>query len=183
LKIVVEEGGTISGHVVDGKRKPVTHCWIYDYAQGGEENQSHDCEGKPDGSFTITGLGAGPYDVHVQADEALGNFQPKKTPQVAVGTKDLEIVLDEGLSVSGVVVDEAGKPVAQMAIEVQRISGESHTGAVDEDGDSMSAWTDGAGKFTVAGLSTGTYRVLVARWGDNQGYVFAQKDPVQAGAT
>jgi len=175
LKISVEEGGAISGHVVDSRRKPVAHFWVSANAtdESGRED-SHDAEGKNDGTFVITGLGAGPYTIDLSADDSVGNYRPKKIVGVVVGTKDLEVVLEDGLSITGVVVDDAGKPQSQVALEFT---------ATTEDGDNSSVWTDSAGKFNVSGLSPGTYRISVARWGgSNQGWVLPPMEPVAAGA-
>jgi uncharacterized GH25 family protein len=177
LKIVCEEGGTICGHVIDSARKPVTRTYLSAYPENDENarNDNHDAEGKPDGSFVLSGLGAGPYTIHVSVDESAGNYRQKDVAGVAVGAKDLEIVLEDGLSIAGVLVDDGGKPLARTALEFTSVG--------TEDGDSWMAYTDSAGKFTVGGLAPGTYRPTVAGWGDNQSWVLASKTPVEAGTT
>jgi uncharacterized GH25 family protein len=178
LKIVCEEGGTIAGHVIDAARKPVTHAYL-NASPAGVENSNddqHDAESRPDGSFTLTGLGAGPYDVHVSVDDAAGNYRPKSVVGVAVGAKDLEIVLEDGLTIAGVIVDDVGKPLAQTALEFTSVG--------TEDGDSFMAYADSAGKFSLAGLAPGAYRPSIANYGgSNQSWTLASKSTVAAGTT
>jgi protocatechuate 3,4-dioxygenase beta subunit len=191
VKITLDAGAQIAGHVVDAKRRPVPNAWIQANPMPKENDDSEGNEwrgtqSRADGSFTLLGLGAGPYGIDVSASGGAGGFRPKHVDDVAVGAKDLEILVDEGLSISGVVVSADGKSVGQMALRATPVdSGGSpfdvESGASRNGGN---AWTDMHGKFAIAGLAPGAYRVEVAPWGgSNQGWVVEPKQEIQAGAT
>ncbi len=196
VRITLDRGAQIAGHVIDVKRRPVPNAWIQanpmprDDDEGDDDEEGDEWRGtetRADGSFVLLGLGAGPYRLEVSASgHAGGGFRRKHVDGVAVGTKDLEVVVEEGLSISGVVVTADGKPVGRVAIEAEPVLSIERP-SDDESLDVQSggnAWTDGQGKFTIAGLAPGAYRVDVAPWGgSNQGWTLESKEEIQAGAS
>jgi uncharacterized GH25 family protein len=183
--ITMDAGGRIAGHVVDSKRRPVAGAWVQANAAQSEgaavayDGEWHGSQTKSDGAFAIVGLGAGPYSLDVSANNGSGSsFRPRHVDGVAVGTEDAEVVLDDGLSITGVVVGPGDKPVGQIALQ----AAPAEPGAADMNG--TNAWTDMQGKFTLSGLAPGAYRITVAPWGgSNQGWVLESNDAVQAGAS
>lgn len=174
VKIVVEAGAVISGRVVDSQRRPIASAWIsanpmprQGVAMNGEDWRN--AQTKADGTFTVTGLGDGPYHLQVNAQMMNGSaasYRPVQVDDVAVGAKDLEIVMEDGLSITGVVVDERGGPVSQLSLQIIPVD----DGA--KNAQQSNGWTDQDGKFTAGGLVAGNYRIEVAQWGGpNQGYV------------
>ncbi len=183
VQIVVEPGGVIAGRVVDSQRRPISTAWVSanpmpkaGAAMHGEEWKS--AQTKADGTFTLTGLAEGPYHLQVQAQMDGASYRPLDMNDVAVGAKDVEIVLENGLSITGVVVDERGSPVSQLSLQVVPVDPQSPN--VQQ----SSGWTDHEGKFTAGGLLAGSYRIEVAQWGGpNQGYVIDPPLTAAAGTT
>jgi protocatechuate 3,4-dioxygenase beta subunit len=187
--VTLDAGGLIAGRVVDSQRHPVASAWVqanHSASHEGElvnldnsgDNDWHGAQTKADGTFVIVGLGAGPYSLDVSAENSGGGgFRPKHVDGVSVGAKDVEVMLDEGLSITGVVLGPGDAPVGQIALQaVSATPGESNG--------SSNCWADAQGKFTLSGLAPGTYRISVAPWGGpNQGWVMEQGDAIQAGAT
>jgi uncharacterized GH25 family protein len=181
VRVVVEAGATICGHVVDAKRRPVAQCWINaspsdTSEEQGAQAESHTCQVRPDGTFTLSGLEDRPQDLSVQSNSSNANYRQARVAKVAVGTKDLEIVLQDGLTIAGVVVDESGKPVGSVAVLVSQ-QGEAH------DSYSTNAWTDSNGKFALLGLEPGQYTVDHLPWDQDNVWVFEAPVTCAAGTT
>jgi 5-hydroxyisourate hydrolase-like protein (transthyretin family) len=181
VRVIVEAGGTIAGRVSDAQGKGIGNAWInanpmpkegvqltgqeYRYAQS-----------RPDGTFTLSGLAEGPYQVNVNAATSGRNYRPVKSDNVAVGTKDLRFTMEMGLSITGVINDEGGRPVAQL--QVQAMPVDSQGGQAQ----GANAMTDQEGHFTLSGLAAGDYRLEVPQWGGpNQAWVLDGKTTYPAG--
>ena len=183
VRITVEAGGTIAGRVVDGQGKAIGSAWIWANPMPKEGvqvngNEWRQGQTRPDGSFTLAGLGDGPY--HVQANANFGgrSFRPAQAENVAVGTKDLVLTLEAGLSITGAVFDPDGRPVSQLQIQATPV--DSQGGKAQ----GSSAMTDQEGKFAIAGLAPGDYRLEVPQWGGpNQAWVIDGTTPYAAGTT
>jgi hypothetical protein len=94
---------------------------------------------------------------------------------VAVGTKDLAVVMEPGQSISGVVNDADGRPIPQMSLQAVQVGGGNSSG---------NAYTDLTGRFVISGLASGEYRFEVTQWGgQNQGYVIETTQTFTAGST
>ena len=182
VKIVVEAGATISGHVVDAKGRRVTSAWISanPSPREGVDDSGNEWRGtqvRSDGTFLLAGLGDGPYNVQVQSQSGTASHRPATVENVVVGTKDLEIVMQEGFAIAGVLVDPDGKPLSQVAL--QAAPAEPRPG--EEEGGN--GWTDQQGRFTISGLAPGNYKLTVAPWGgSNQGWVIDGAQTYAAGA-
>jgi protocatechuate 3,4-dioxygenase beta subunit len=160
LKIVVEPGGVIAGRVLDPGKRGVASLYVNanpepvngKNVEGAESRQSRT---KEDGSFSIVGLAdVTTYSVNVQVnqgwDMAGGSMWKNAAVKgVAVGAGNLEIVLEEGLSITGHVVDGEGKPVpnSYLYCTTPAVEGKGRQG--------RNAMTDADGAFTVGGLESG----------------------------
>jgi hypothetical protein len=86
-------------------------------------------------------------------------------------------VMEEGLAITGVVVDADGRPVASLGLELDPVEQDSAPG-------NTFVQTDERGRFTFGGLSGGSFRVRNASWWDDgRGLVVASSEPVRAGTT
>ena len=141
-------GGSISGTVTyDGSSvaNVRVECWKREGMGRGDAMTASD------GTYTITGLSSGVYELEVRSDEE--NYaSDHKTVTVVAGenTPNVNFVLSTGASISGAVT-YAGNPVANMRVEAWNDQGSGW-------GDSMTA-SDGT--YTINGLSAGTYHVKV----------------------
>jgi uncharacterized GH25 family protein len=185
LKVVVEEGGRIRGRVVDTKLRPVAGVALNagptddaskdETGDEGDDGGWHYATSKDDGSFEFLGLGRGPFEIN--ADPQGSGHRQAHAGVVAVGSDDVEIVVEEGLAISGVLVG-GDRPLANVGLWVNWAGPRRSTAESTE-----SARTDSQGRFTISGLAPGAYRVDIAPWGgQEQGWLIESHEPVQAGA-
>src|SRR5262249_51167220 len=136
----------------------------------------------PDGVYRLEGLQPGPHKVVVEAE----GYPPieSETVQVVAG-RDVTvptIELVDGNTISGVVVDPKGAPVAGARIYLVDGGDESwdnwdveeYENALKDDAVEPEGVTDAAGAFRTKPLSARTYRVLVLA----DGWLSAQKKDV-----
>lgn len=184
VRVTVEPGGTIAGRVCDPQGKGIQMAWINANPMPKEGvnltgNEWRYAQSRADGTFTIAGLGEGPYQVHVNANAGGGkSYRPARTDNVVVGTKDLRFTMEMGLAITGIVNDPDGRAVPQLQIQAQPVDNQ---GGQAQGG---SAMTDNEGRFTISGLAPGDYRFDVPQWGGpNQAWVLEAKSPVPAGTS
>jgi len=147
-------GGSISGNVSDANG-PAAYVWvdacIWDdsYCNGTHTDEN--------GDYTIYNLFGDDYRVHVWGgqggwvDEFYNNqysYDEADPVPVTVGsdTGGIDFFMDPGGSISGVVTDSDGNPLANMGVD---ITDWGHGTCTDENG-----------YYTIAGLSFGTYDVI-----------------------
>ena len=164
VTITMKAGGTLSGIVVDSSHAPVAFATLRVAGKGGEMWMVGSRQTTTDraGKFELHGLARAKLQIRAESDTAASKLvdldlvsQPEK--------RDAEIVLDVAGMISGVVVDEHGQPVAEVAVNAFP----DIAGGASFDGMSLagmsSTTTDGAGAFTVRGLPDGPYKVSAAR--------------------
>jgi protocatechuate 3,4-dioxygenase beta subunit len=186
VKIVVDAGGTIAGRVLDPQKRGASGIWIYANPEQNNGKPVAGAEGrqtrtKEDGTFTVVGLAdVTTYAINVQSsqgwDMAGGSTWKNATlKNVAVGTNNVEIALEEGLAISGVVVDGEGKPVANSYLFCTMSSADGKSRQT------RNAMTDAGGAFTVGGLDPGDCSFTLQP-GMNGALVLQNGDKVAAGS-
>lgn len=106
------------------------------------------------GSFRFTGLAAGSYDVSVVTRGQGAAIASGLTVGGEGSSGQLEIVLEDGVSLAGRVVDQAGRALASPRLRALRI---------DEQGLRLFEWTgDGNGRYEVR-LPPGTYLAIAEK--------------------
>ena len=103
-----------------------------------------------DGSFSLEGLKAGRYSLWVESPEGAGMLQ-----DVAAGDEGVELLLGEGVRVSGLVIDEDKAPVAGALI----------TAIFTAHSRFFEVVTDGTGRYRLGPLPRGEYVLLVSKEG------------------
>jgi protocatechuate 3,4-dioxygenase beta subunit len=174
--------GTIAGRVVDDSGDPVAGAYVN--AVGGSDPAGMECcpgwggtMSGLDGSYVLAGLPPGEYLVYAAL---YGNWTvlerwypdaetPAEAEPVAVvrdqTTSGIDIVLpvnQYGASVSGIVSDTGGEPLAWAQVLVQSL--DDLTMPLDRVPIQAWAWTDSSGAYTAGGLPAGTYVVSVSWW-------------------
>jgi protocatechuate 3,4-dioxygenase beta subunit len=105
-----------------------------------------------EGKFEIKGLAEGKHKLTVGRNNA--GWIASKAVEAETGKKDVQVVVEEGLSISGSVVDGTGKGIANAWVSVRGGSyGWSRTGA--------------DGSFRVTGLQPGAVKIQVWANGAN----------------
>lgn len=173
-------GGRVTGRVslpegVDPAEVTVVAREVADPDQGYQEEVG---KVRPDGTFAVVGLSAGTFRLRFSADLTYDSNLDSLTPRFRVAgsgstvefhevevelgqeTAGVDVVLDVGASISGTVtVVTNGEPQSPQGIEVvahrwgTTIPGEQgwlHAGGASVDDD---------GRWTIRGLSAGTYRI------------------------
>ena len=79
------------------------------------------------GTFVLTGLQEGIYEVHVQSPNHARYRSAEVELRLGIAPPDLSIVLDDGVSVAGVVRSEAGDPVAGARVELRSVTADEGT--------------------------------------------------------
>jgi protocatechuate 3,4-dioxygenase beta subunit len=152
-------GATITGRVHDASGAPIAGTSVWGQLTGGDprgrRQNGWDETGK-DGAFQMTGLGAGTYQLHINAP--VGYHAPKDPPTatvVAEGTTTVDLTLDGGGTIHGAVVDETGAPVSGAHVRASGARWEWSWGTNAETADD--------GSFTLRGVSPGDVRVTASR--------------------
>jgi hypothetical protein len=151
---VLDDGGAISGRVVDDAAAPVAEAEVMAWPTQNEGMVR--IKTAADGTFTLGGLTAPAYNIIVRCKNHRSDNNP--TPANA-GDHDLTLILPRAAVIAGTVVDEAGQPVVGSRVQAVRASQ-----PVDEDKQWL-AWnrgepTDAEGHFALQDLGTGDYRLL-----------------------
>jgi protocatechuate 3,4-dioxygenase beta subunit len=164
LRIVLPDGFTLTGRVVDAAGEPVLGAAVSLFSPPGPgyplrpaaSVQKNEDTGA-DGRFTITGLGAGIFDLSARADGFRTAYREGVRVAADQETPPVEVMLDTGSSLHGVVRDGAGKPVAGVFVVAFRpitSIAEARRSSVQ-----TPANTDEDGAYRITGLDQGSYRV------------------------
>ena len=109
VEIVLERGQRLEGRVVTTAGEPVAGAIVMVRGEGAVETSG-------DGSFQVAGLGDGPFDVTAYLSDAAKrkdrHLLPVSATGIAAGTRDLALVLPEGILLKGRALDASGEPVA-----------------------------------------------------------------------
>jgi hypothetical protein len=156
VEIAVSTGGVVSGTVKSSDGKPVAGARVSLLARnffGGSGENSARSDAK--GAYRIEGVLPGDFRLHATAD-GYGS----EGGEIAVsGPITRDFVLPEGIVVSGIVLDAAGRPAA--GAEVEASSRPSGGGMFTSD----RGTTDAEGRFTFKRLGPGEI-TLTAKRGD-----------------
>jgi hypothetical protein len=174
IEIVLEEGLSITGTLVDAEGKPVANSYLTCTsmsADGKSSRQSRNSMTDASGAFTMAGLEPGDCAISVQewGGGVAAGLVIQNGDKVPAGTKDVRLVASKGVTITGSVADESGAAIKNAQIGATPKSG----------GKSRNAMSKDDGSFEVTGLVAGQSYKLVARF---QGRPFGKLDDVAAGA-
>ncbi len=162
----VDDAAVLVGKITTKSGEPVADTRLHARMTGGDARAKEHASGgstKPDGTYELDDLQAGTYRLEVITDRGVAERDGYKIETKAGQTVTKDIVLDDGGTLTGTVVDETGKPVPNVTINANAIT-ESRFVFWD----SAPNKSDASGAFTVTGLRPGEYRVTAARgWFDS----------------
>jgi uncharacterized GH25 family protein len=155
--IVVRVGETLRGRIVDQRGAAVAGADVHVGPKDDPDalrSRARRATTAADGSFELRALDDVAYVLTARATGLRTVVQ-----EVRADAKDLRVVLRDGLSIEGVLVDAAGAPIAGRVVLVHR---RHHPLPTTE----VRAKTDAAGRFVLAGLDEG--RTLIEVEGDDR---------------
>ncbi len=152
--------GALSGRVTDSAGQPIPNVWVFGYDPNDPNQSNYSAATRADGSYTMTGLAAGSYQVCFYSQGAGGasttgyldecyDDQPQysATPvPVTLGhiSAGINAALATGAAITGRVNDPSGAPVQDVLASV--------FGAGYGQG-----YSDSTGVYTLTGLAAGSY--------------------------
>ncbi|MFN0057407.1 MAG: carboxypeptidase regulatory-like domain-containing protein [Planctomycetota bacterium] len=116
---------------------------------GRREGRGQSGTSQADGSFEVTGLSEGEYEVEVRHAEYLTAVFESVAVAVRGSEREWQIQLDRGAEIDGTVFDRAGRRVAEGRIVVRALTGSERRNAT----------VDAEGRYRVAGLAAGSYEL------------------------
>jgi len=148
----------LAGHVTCGGRAVASaylQAWKHERSEGDEPREFH-ASADADGGFDLVLGGAGDYTINVNADAS--NASTSIRFEVKVGaeprqTRDFEL---PGARIAGRVVDRAGKPQAQLSLQLTPDSKKRG----ERPGVSGNVTTDEQGRFQFEHVAPGTYEIV-----------------------
>lgn len=153
----VDAGATLRGRVLTKSGAPIESASIWGRSTGGEarsqQNWLSDTSGA-DGAFEMKGVRAGAYTLEVGADKGVAPEDGWPVDVKAGGVTEKDLVLDDGGSIKGLVVDVDGKPVRGVTIQAFPIAG-----SMRFFGNEAPVRTNEDGSFQIDDLRPGAYRV------------------------
>ncbi|MFE5835378.1 carboxypeptidase regulatory-like domain-containing protein, partial [Arthrobacter sp. NPDC056493] len=184
--LTVVTGATISGNVSGASAQPGYLLSVLDSAGKLVKNGYSD----EAGNYSVVGLAAGSYKVafnrstgytqdeaqyYQNQPESAGAGQAQSIPVTAGQTvPNINASLTAGASVTGTVLDKAGKPVVSALIQAYTPDGSLVT---------RSASTSATGKYTLSGLTTGSYIIKVHGALSGRGDLYSGNKTTEATAT
>ena len=179
-EIVLELGGTVNGRVIDSQTSQGIEGVRVQVVQGTSRFVRADPgtdSGSPttsspiqvtgsDGSFTFTGLKSGNLALRFSHEVYVGHRIDDVNPDVPEKSRDLQIVLDKGGEISGMVIDKEGQPRAGMPVYL----------IGSDAGSNQTMQTDEEGRFHFGSIPTGTFTVKAHKFASVAGQKPEQAD-------
>lgn len=182
--------GKITGKVIDSRGRPVVDARVRATMEARvltfsnahflfQRKTPQAAASGPDGSFVLPGFSKGNYTLRITTP----GFATVERPVLitdALGAAAILVVLSQSDTISGRVVDEAGKPVvgAETILSERRLMHPDGT-QTNFNGFLEGKVTDSDGRFHFVGLSEGDFTLRV----NGKGFLEAKRERVPAGKT
>lgn len=182
LRWVLRRGARIDGSVTDGDGTPMREVSITVWKPGEEREWTYSRSGMTDeqGRFSVSGMEAGSYRVEASlTEEGVERAASQPVTLRDSGRAEVALRFETGWSLSGLVVDEAGQPVAEANINVYQPPEATPAWRRNRfrcGNDQPRILTGMDGRFTLKHLTAEQY-VL---WAYKEGYTFLPEKTVGA---
>ena len=164
IEIVMKGGAAIVGRVDDKDGKPVAYASVRIATVRANmwDRSSRSATTDKAGKFEIRGLTRGKHQARAESDASASKILDIDLTEDAT-KRDIVLVLDVSGTITGIVSDETGQPVAEVTVNAfPDILGGAKLDSIALAGLS-SATTDGNGAFAIHGLPDGPYRLWASR--------------------
>ncbi|MFY2558823.1 carboxypeptidase regulatory-like domain-containing protein [Corallococcus terminator] len=170
VRMVMQRGASVEGTVVSTHDAPLAGIQVSLWEDGESSASSPEVTSDEQGHFVLRGMAPGRYSL--RAFRTRGGPPRAQLPVVlqVAETRTVTLRLEPGLSLSGLVVDEAGKPMADAEVHAYVINEDAppprflHHGRHPRH-DGASVTTNGQGRFTFEQLSAGPCKLSVRKDG------------------
>ena len=161
LEIIIGKGYAIYG-TVTGNGKPMAKCMVTaEYGLGCYEGTTGSAATDKDGKYRIEKMGNGNYIVTIFSEK----FRQIVSIKVNVLDKDVKADIDLSLgSIAGVVTDAMGAPIDEVRIHAQNLD-EAEYSKSSRYSDWSNIQTDETGKYEIANVNKGRYRLSASKDG------------------
>ena len=158
VSLILPRSGAVSGHVYDEKHRPVQHFAIDVITAAPDETAApaplwSKRFDSPDGSFRVPSLPAWPVSIRATAT----NYSPAFSPMVMVEpgkTRELDMTLAVGCSLTGTVVDEKGAPAPYVFLDAEARMGAGSTSDMSMEA-AKQTQSDESGRFKLDNVPAG----------------------------
>lgn len=160
--IRLRAAGTIAGRVTAAAsfENAIVHCWTTNEAARRRGRDCFQAAVESQGGYLLRDLPPGAYQVQVRAEHAVSSICNVAVVAGETRSLQLELARKSGV-IRGIVVDEAGGPVAAARITISR---HPHPYGTPKP-PAVLLVTDGDGRFRAEGLEDLTYHVFAAKRG------------------
>jgi protocatechuate 3,4-dioxygenase beta subunit len=158
--------GSLSGVVRGADGLPVARASVFAFREGQELRQATT---NREGSYRLESLAPGPVEIFVRSRDR--SLTARVATQVQVGVQaSLDLTMDEGAKVKGVLSDREGNRLGKWRVRVRNASGQVRRRGESDEG----------GNFEVKGLYPGTY-TITARPPNSRGNLVEEEIEVTSG--
>ncbi|WP_426756240.1 carboxypeptidase regulatory-like domain-containing protein [Myxococcus sp. Y35] len=173
LRVVLRGAARVEGTVTSSRGTPIRRVAVT-LVDDETKQRSWQVQSDEEGHFSIGGVPPGRYTLRAGAD--IGSVTRQATQTLTVhGTETVEtsLQLDTGEPISGIVVDELGRPVANAMIDANSLDtkGRGVLPAI--------AYSDAEGRFTLNHLADGASSLRASK----DGYAFEATEPLAPGVS
>ncbi|MEO8705200.1 MAG: carboxypeptidase regulatory-like domain-containing protein [Kofleriaceae bacterium] len=164
VTITMKTGGVIAGVVLDAQQKPAPFATVRVAGTGAQmwNTAARQATTDESGAFEVRGLARAKLQARAESEDAASELEDVDLTREP-SKKGIKLVLGVTGAISGIVVDDTGKPVPEVQVNAfPDIMGGASTEGLALAGMS-SATSDGAGRFTIHGVPEGAYRLWAAR--------------------
>lgn len=170
LDLALALGASISGSVVDPDGEPLPKLRVAlkkldislsainvamgSIASGGERTDD-------EGRFKFSGLMDGAYKISLNEDDFRRSTSERLVVQSGDVVTDIELLAEAGLTLTGRVLDEDGRPIERARIRASRPVSMMNWTANLEGGHEPSTYSDEEGRFELAGFDPGKIQLRV----------------------
>lgn len=155
-RVESQQGGVVAGATVSCQYTgtPTNRRWGFAMGLSGNPTAQTDA----DGAFTLKGLEEGNYNVWAQAP----GFAAGSMVQTSTGSGDVLLTMAKGMSISGFVKDQDGKPFAGVPLMAQRIDRQGGSRNWYYWGWGNLVYSAPDGTFEIQDLAEGNYNLQIS---------------------
>lgn len=157
LDVAFDPGVEVTGRVVDESGRPVPGAKVELGAEDRFDLKLYRDVTGEDGRFRLSPVIEGRYRLKAGAEGYTETGLPEAVVVAAEPVAGLELALDRGTLLSGKILGLPPEDLAQVEVEAR-----------SDRGDTVTAWTDGRGRYEARALHPGDWTVRATLWDDQR---------------